>query len=975
MARYLVGIDLGTTNNALAYADLQARRKSGPPQIHAFPVPQLVAAGEMGKRELLPSFLYLPGAHDLPAGATALPWDPNRNYVVGEFARNHGARVPGRLVTSAKSWLCHAGVDRSAPLLPWSALPDVQRISPVEASARYLRHLVESWNHVMAQEDPENRLEEQEVVLTVPASFDDVARNLTVEAARMAGLENLTLLEEPQAAFYCWLATHSNAEAARLKPGARCLVVDVGGGTSDFSLIEAVEQQGELGFVRRAVGDHLLLGGDNMDLALAKFVETRLPGAGRLDAAQYGMLTQACRLAKETLLGPAPPASHTVTVMGRGRQVVGGAQHTSLTPADVRQVIFEGFFPIVPFEADPGRGARSGLHEMGLPYVSDPAISRHLGQFLRRHGPTGGDGAAFDQAPAAILFNGGVFQPASLRDRLMEVLRHWFQTRQKPWQPLVLTNPSLDLAVAWGAAHYAWLRHSGGRRIGGGIARSYYIGLSGADGRGSSATEAIPSSAGDGDSSSPVTVLCVVPQRLEEGEEIQLARPELELSLGQPVMFPLYTSTVRADDQAGSVLSVKPDQLLRMPPLHTILRGGKRSTGTRQVPVTLAARCTEIGTLELWCVAKEGQNRWRLEFNVRDIVKDEEPQPQESRDGEGSQDAGVLDVWPEAQVQAAAGLIEGCYSDAEQPPARDLTKALEAALEAPRHEWPTGLCRRLWEFLSAVHEQRRRSPAHLGRWYNLVGYSLRPGFGDTLDRFRVEQLWKLMHAPPKVEGGRTIPRPPEGGADFWIMWRRVAGGLTAQLQNSLLNRLRPTLLPSKGRAAVRPGANELAEMWRAAASLERIDPKQKEQMGQVLLKSLRRAPVPTYGFWSLTRLGARVLLYGPLNAIVHHQVVEVWLDAILGFQPAHESERLAWAFCLAQLARRSGQRALDVDESHRQSVLTALRSQSVPGEWIHMVEEVTVASGEEQSQMFGESLPIGLRLVHDSTVAEESSPQ
>src|SRR5947209_13115777 len=329
MPRYLIGIDLGTTNSALAYVDLKQPRAGGAGQapIRAFPVPQLVAPGEVGNHQLLPSFLYLPGQHDLPPGATALPWDPNPGYAVGEFARNHGARVPGRLATSAKSWLCHAGVDRSAALLPWSAPPDVPRLSPVEVSARYLRHLVESWNYELARSDDENRLEKQAVVLTVPASFDDVARNLTVEAARKAGIENLTLLEEPQAAFYCWLAVHSAKEAGSLKPGSLCLVVDIGGGTSDFSLIQAIEQQGELGFVRQAVGDHLLLGGDNMDLALAKAVEGKLPAAGRFDAAQYGALTQACRQAKETLLAPEPPASFSVTVMGRGRGVLSGAQH------------------------------------------------------------------------------------------------------------------------------------------------------------------------------------------------------------------------------------------------------------------------------------------------------------------------------------------------------------------------------------------------------------------------------------------------------------------------------------------------------------------------------------------------------------------------------------------------------------------------------------------------------------------------
>src|SRR5215831_7557314 len=351
MPRFLIGIDLGTTNSALAYVDLEMKARDGRPDVRTFAAPQLVNPGEVKPRELLPSFLYLPGPHDLPTGATGLPWDEKRSYAVGEFARNHGAKVPGRLGTSAKSWLCHAGVDRSAALLPWSAPPDVPRLSPVEVSAHYLRHLVEGWNFEMARHDPENRLEKQSVVLTVPASFDDVARNLTVEAARKACIENLTLLEEPQAAFYCWLAVHSAKEAGSIKPGALCLVVDVGGGTSDFSLIQAVEQQGALGFVRQAVGDHLLLGGDNMDLALAKAVEAKLPAAGRLDAAQYGALTQACRQAKETLLAPEPPATFSVTVMGRGRSVLSGTLHTNLTPADVRLVIFEGFFPKVPRDA------------------------------------------------------------------------------------------------------------------------------------------------------------------------------------------------------------------------------------------------------------------------------------------------------------------------------------------------------------------------------------------------------------------------------------------------------------------------------------------------------------------------------------------------------------------------------------------------------------------------------------------------
>ncbi len=927
MARYLVGIDLGTTNSALAFIDTQQARGNVAPRIQAFPVPQLVLAGETQPRELLPSFLYLPGEHDLPAGSIALPWNPGATWAVGEFARNHGAKVPGRLVASAKSWLCHAGVDRSAPLLPWSAPPDVPRISPVEASMRFLKHLVDSWNHVKAANKPELRLEKQMVVLTVPASFDDMARTLTVEAAKKAGLENVTLLEEPQAAFYCWLATHPPQEASKLHAGDSCLVVDVGGGTTDFSLIQADEEMGHLAFLRQAVGDHLLLGGDNMDLALAKHVEAKLPSAGKLDAAQYGMLTQACRQGKESLLGDQPPANFRVAMTGRGRSVIGGTLHATLTLDDVKQIVLDGFFPLVPRGTEPQRGARTGLHEMGLPYVSDPAVTRHLASFLAKH-----LGAA--KAPQAILFNGGVFTAPTLRDRIVEALHQWFDADLPGWQPLVLTNPSLDLAVAFGATQFAWLKHTGGKRIGGGMARSYYVAVHTREG-------------GD---PSKITALCVVPQHLEEGQEIALTEPELELALGQPVMFPLFSSTVRGMDKPGEVLELAPKQLAQLPPLHTVLRGGKRSGGAKSVPVTLAARCTEIGTLELFCVAKDGNNRWRLEFNVRDIV----------HDNEGDDDKPtktVADVWPEELVQQAAKHIRGTYrNEPDAVPATQLTKALEVALESSRDKWPTALCRRMWDFLSEVSEFRKQSPAHLSRWYNLVGFCLRPGFGDPMDRFRVDQLWKMVNAPPK--SAKTNLTQPEGGADHWIMWRRVAGGLNTALQNQLASRLRPVLL---GKAS-KPGANELTEMWRAAASLERIDVKQKELLGQAALKLCRRSPTPVHGFFALTRLGARVLLYGPLNGVVHPQVVQQWIDEILAFEPGHDSERIAWAFCLAQLARCSGQRAIDIDDSHRRSVLTVLRGTSTPPHWTRMVEEVVELDSSEQDQMFGEALPIGLRL-------------
>jgi hypothetical protein len=530
-------------------------------------------------------------------------------------------------------------------------------------------------------------------------------------------------------------------------------------------------------------------------------------------------------------------------------------------------------------------------------------------------------------------------------------MKHWYDSPDQPYAPRLLTNPSLDLAVTWGAVWYGWLRHSGGTRIGGGTARSYYIAVE---------------TPGRIESKDGLEVLCVVPRKLEEGQEVKLDKPALELALGQPVAFPLYSSTIRGQDQAGDVLRLRPEQLLSLPPLRTILRGGKRS-GTKRVAVRLSACCTEIGTLELWCTACEGGNRWRLEFNVRDLVDPRETSIQ-ANDGEAESQRGIKDLWPELQVQEMSELVRACYHGQNRRPApRELTRAIETAADASRENWPTAVCRRLWDVLEEVAEERAQSPAHLARWYYLVGYCLRPGFGDTLDRFRVERLWKLVHAPQRPtrtgQNAAAAARPSEGSADYWIMWRRVAGGLNAQLQHGLFDRLRPILVPAKGKPAMKPSANEFAEMWRAAASLERLDVKQKEALGQSLLKSIRRSPVPTYAFWSLTRLGARVLLYGPLNAVLHPEIVEHWLDALRAFLPGHSSERVAWAFCLAELARRSGQRALDVDEEHCQRVVEILRAQDVPPHWTRMVVEVTEGEREEQSELFGESLPVGLRLI------------
>lgn len=1003
MTRYCIGIDLGTTNTALAYVEVR-RGQEG--KIVSFPIPQLVAPGELGRRMLLPSFLYLAGEHDWPAGASALPWDAERRYVVGELAREQGARVPGRLVSSAKSWLCHAGVDRQAAILPWNGLPDVPRVSPVQASARYLQHLVEAWNWTFAQQDTEARLEKQTVVLTIPASFDEMARQLTLEAARLAGLENIILLEEPQAAFYAWMAAgrceifaHGESVVLRrteeaLQPGMWCVVIDVGGGTTDFTLIEAVEHHGELELIRQAVGEHLLLGGDNMDLALARYVEQKLNLAGKLDAVAFFQLAQACRRAKEVLLGGQPPQAVPVTVIGRGRAVVGSTFTTTLTSEEIADVLVQGFFPFSSFDAGPQMGTRLGLHEMGLPYVSDPAIPHHLAAFLRTF--------SGDRPPDAVLFNGGVFQSARLRQRLLTVMQQWYNSAGRAWQPRILTNPSLDLAVAWGAAYYGWLRQSGGQRIRSGLGRSYYLGV--AAGEGNGGKESLSGAPAD-TTDETVTVLCVAPRQLEEGNEIRLDKPEMLLALGQPVRFPLFASAVRPQDQPGQILRLPRRHLQALPALSTVLKGGKRA-GAREIPVAVTARLTEIGTLELGLASRLGEQRWKLEFPVRQtgqaMATSAGPASESQQEETSVQASPIAETWSEEIVQAAGEAIRQAFASADPESVRQLPKRLEELLQMPREDWPIALCRQLWPFLAECASQRWRSPTHVARWYHLVGFCLRPGFGEALDNHRVGQLWKLLTVPGK-SGGTASLRAQDGGAEYWILCRRVAGGLAPSLQQAIFDRLRPFLLPQKGKAPpYRPNPHELAEMWRAVASLERLPAPSKQALGETLLQQLRRRPWPTHLFWSLARLGSRQPLYGLWNTVLPAELVATWLRQLLALEPIFATgvrplpipkpdtdaaegaakstqqpqpevslhELRDWLFCLSQLARRTGIRTLDIEESLRQEVLARLEQFAAPPDWRQAVREGGQRAVHEAGRFFGESLPLGLRLASPTTGSE-----
>jgi molecular chaperone DnaK (HSP70) len=941
-ARYVVGIDLGTTNSAAAFVDTQADRWI----LKDFPVPQLTAPSEVEARAVLPSFHYDPAPGELPSDAIKLPWTAAQDSprVVGQFARDHGAAVPGRLIVSAKSWLSHNGVDRTAPLLPWHGAADVTKLSPLEVSRRYLAHLRAAWDHA----HPDAPLANQDVVLTVPASFDEVARELTVEAARGAGMSRVTLLEEPQAAFYAWINAQGEAWAAKVQSGQKILICDIGGGTTDFTLIRVRtgERDGEkVIFHRVAVGEHLILGGDNLDLALAHHIERRLKGPeGKLDPRQWGPLVRTCRALKESLLGPHAPQRVTVSLAGGGSKLIGGATPIELTRRDVQEVLLEGFLPRVDLTDKP-TPRRSGFQEFGLPYAPDPAITKYLATFLVAHRFAGeeavhggldrGVGSADPARPHVVLFNGGLFESPALRQRLIDVLSKWFSGAEH-WTPEVLENDRLDLAVARGAAYYGMVRRGHGVRISGGLARSYYVG--------------VETGAGDG-----ASALSLLPAGTEEGHEVVLPQRTFNLLIRQPVEFPLYVSSTRTTDRPGELVTVDAEQMTQLPAIRTVLQSGRKSAAD-VVRVTLHAKLTEIGTLEMWCAEVGGDRRWRLQFDVRGTQRADYAAHESDAEGQG-----VVD---ETIVSTCAELIRATFSKGSTQRPEGLVKRLEQASAMMRNEWPSSLMRSFWEVLLEVETGRRLSDQHEARWLNLTGFCLRPGYGLAVDDWRVAQTWRLY--PQRVAHAKNeLVR-----AEWWILWRRLAGGLSAGQQQTLAQPLlgafrdRVRMPGSGGRnrePAYQFGVHETAEVWRTLGAMELLAVETKVELATLLLDLLGRErpkEVHEAALWALGRIGARVPVYGPLNAMVGVDQVEAWLTALTGLK--HEQHSAL--FAAVQMARLTGDRYRDVSDPTRAKVLEWLMAHHAPEHFITLVRDGGQLEAEEQRSVFGESLPRGLRI-------------
>ena len=919
-ARYLIGIDLGTTHTVAAYADTTQTETL---QIEIFQIEQLTGPGEITALPLLPSVRYHPAPGEMTEADTRLAWSKDHEEnrpVIGELARLLGSKTHGRTITSAKSWLSHGAVDRNAPILPWGAAEGVSRISPVEASASYLEHVRSAWNRKF----PDHPMEQQEVVITVPASFDEAARSLTLDAARLAGLGTVSLLEEPQAACYDWVWHHRQSLGKDLEGVRLLLVVDVGGGTTDLTLIH-VEADGKAPKLTRVgVGDHLMLGGDNLDLTLANIVEQRLSLDRRLRAAELSQVVEQCRLAKESLLGDDAPATASVTLLGAGANLIGGARVVELSREHVREGVLEGFFPLTGLAEMPER-KRSGVVEFGLPYAPDPAISKHIAAFFNQHKRAMEEvlGHENQPLPDAVLLNGGMFLSPIVTNRLLDLLSEWRNGQRLTH----LRNDRPDQAVAHGAVAFGLARRGFPvRRIGGGSARTYFLVV-------------------DTETQGLRQGICLLPRGSEAGQELFLADHNFALTLGVPVRFHLVTSIADTHWQPGDLVDIDEDHFQALPPL-AVAFDRETSQGREEAVVRLASSLTEMGTLQLQCVdVADFQRRWNVEFQLR-----QRHSPAQSS----------LHDETHPKANEAAELIRLVFGKKTRVVDTKQIKGLRTDLEkilGKRESWATPLLRELFAALLEGLPHRRRSDAHERVWLSLTGYCLRPGFGFPLDDWRVEQIWAIYAL------GIQHQNESQNWTEWWTLWRRIAGGLNAEAQGTLFDALADFINPEKAKRGNLPTLAKkrgYEDMLRLAAVLERLPLNDKIALGGWLLTRLGKPGEPAEIGWALGRVGARIPFHGGLNCVLPRETAEAWLSTLLDYDWKNVTTA---GFAATLVARMTGDRERDIGEDLRIKVIDRLRTAKAPESWLAMVREVKELDEADEKRIFGEALPPGLKLL------------
>jgi molecular chaperone DnaK (HSP70) len=924
--RYVIGIDLGTTNSVLAYAETVSGET---PRV--FAVPQWSSPEALAREALLPSFAYLSTAAERQSGfADAEAPPPENGWIPGIFARERMSLSPGRVIHSAKSWLSNNAVDRTATILPWQSeeVPPAERLSPLQAGALYLAYLRQAWDGAMASGDPASAFEAQDVVVTVPASFDEAAQELTLQAAREAGYPpTVRLLEEPQAAFYDWLGRGRNLrvlldllEASAGRP-VRILVCDIGGGTTDFSLFEAsgdASAAGGLALRRVAVSEHLLLGGDNIDLALAHELEGRLTGGGsRLPGRSWSQLLVQARGLKERILGAAQeeaPSEFTVSVSGGGSSLLSSTLTARIRPQEVRSLVLDGFFP----ECGPGdrpRKRTSGLREWGLPYAPDTAVTRHLADFL--------DGRRID----AVLFNGGTVTPDFLRERLARLITAW----QEGSAPAVLHGEAPALAVARGAARYALLlrRPDAGGRIAGGHAHALYL-------------EVVK-----GDRKKSRSLVCVLPKGMEAGGRVRIENAEFDLRVNQPVRFQCFYSNRRESDPPGAVVTHREEDFHPLPPLQTAIHlpPERPRPPNDRLRVTLESSLNELGMLQLYCVETEGPGRWRLDFNLRRGLADEEPvqAPEEPLATKG-------------QLAAAEALIVSLYGKRKDPglpevSPRQLPRRMEEALGEKRSDWDSATLRALWPAFAQGMGRQGRSVQHEETWLYLAGFLLRPGYGVELDGARIEELWRLFSM------GMVHPKEKRVEMQWHLLWRRVAGGLNAERQNRILKKILPQL----------QGRDILPEAVYLAGSLERLHPDRKEELVKIFTSGLKKPGIKMREPYAraLGRLLSRVPLYGGPETVLPPERVEAFFEQVRGLDWS-DPDFAPLNPLFAQAARRTDRRGVDIADQVRSEIIEKMKNSGARREEIRVVRETVPVQYADRERQFGESLPAGLILVKEA---------
>jgi molecular chaperone DnaK (HSP70) len=949
---FLIGIDLGTTNTVVAYADMA--KPLNPENCHIFEIEQLIAPGEVAKRPQLPSFRYHPTKGELSEHDTLLPWTEKLAndlpmVIVGEWARELGAKVDGRQVVSAKSWLSHPQVDRSANILPWGGTEDEYKVSPILASASYLFHVRQAWNTV----HPNALMEDQEVVITIPASFDESARAFTVEAAKLSGLPNILLLEEPQAVCYDWYARQGDYAQTQLKKFKLLLVCDVGGGTTDLSLIKiSQDAQNTLTLTRIGVGNHLMLGGDNVDLALAHTVEQKInqPNQNisnsvvkKLSTASLSQLIQQTRQAKETLLSENPPESKKVTLLGSGSKLIGGSKSYLLSRAEVSDLALDGFFPLTNINEHPVK-RRSAMLEFGLPYAPDPAVSKYLAQFIYEHQAACRDalGISNDEqidneaiaTPDALLLNGGVFNSAALHQRAQALLSKWHHH-----EITLLENNAPDLAVAQGAVAYAKARRGAQLKIGGGSARTFFLVLEKNDAH--------------------QKVICLMPKGTEENQEYLLKDRKFSLSLGQPVQFNLLSSAADHHYQAGELISIPNETMedqhfISLPPLIVALNSDmvlkteaehaqSESTESEEIEVSLVTTLTEVGTLQLDCVSNNEQ-RWHVEFQVR-----------QNESNKPAADATLPAAFSGVQQQ-----LQSVFNKNKKQADPKAIKTLRIDIEkqlGKRDNWDIPLLRALFDQLLDCHKNRKHSSSHERIWFNLAGYSLRPGFGYPADEWRIEQAWKLH------QQGLQFDTDTQGWIDWWTFWRRAAGGLNAQQQITLFKDIKKFINPSaltSRKLQIEAKQKSYEDMVKLVAALEHLSIQDKTEVSQWLLKRLEKPAETKTSWWALGRIASRIPFHGSAHNVIPKESIEDWLTQLLKADWKKEQQI---AFATVLMARMCGDRTRDIDEAWRHKIIAKLKNIKAPTSWIEMLEQVKELDEKETKQVFGEGLPPGLKLL------------